>query len=87
MNNHWVFRRTDNVLEHLVRHNIVINIRINSKDDADESEEVGQSIWNKEAVGLVVVAVNVVGAKDGSVGMVTDIVLGSWTCSVESVLT
>jgi len=54
-----------------------MNIRINSKDDDDESEEVGQGIWNKEAVGFVVVAVDVVGAKDGSVGIVTDIVLGS----------
>ena len=57
MDNIRIFRRTDDILEFLVGENAVAGIRDDTENDNGEGEEVCESVWDKEAVGAVSIAI------------------------------
>lgn len=57
MNDVRIFCGTDDILDFLTRKDSVAAIRADAKEDGDESEEVGKSVWDEETTGVVSVAV------------------------------
>ena len=53
-----------NILKFSIRQNSVAAIRDDAKNDSDEGEEGCQSVWYKEAAGVVSVAIHRVPASD-----------------------